>query len=455
MVYEFKFPDVGEGITEGEVVKWLVKEGQKINENDNIVQIETDKAVVDIPSPKTGKILKLHFKEGDTIKVGDVIITIDDGSVVKETVKKTEPKDKPKICKIGEPCDEDEAVSKKKSVSVVGELEEASEEVQEKSRVSIPGQHGDNEGQKTKVMDNVLAVPRVRDLAKKLGVDITKLKGSGSGGRVTDDDVIAASGSRAPDSAKSEGSETKVKILKKYDMWGYVDRVPLKGVRKAVAKNVMQSSHNIASVSAMIDIDVTKLWRLREKEKINAENKGIKLTFFPYIIRAVIEGLKKHPYLNSEMHEDEIILKKYYNIGIAVDTEAGLMVPVIKRAEFKSLYDIAKEIVGLADKARKRELDLMDFKGGSFTITNYGSIGTNYGTPIINPPEAAILGLGKIFDRVMLLEGNTENRKILPVSLTFDHRILDGAEAARFLNVVKEHLEEPDKIRFDGDKQHG
>ena len=443
MTYEFRFPDVGEGITEGELVKWLVKEGDKVHENDNIAQIETDKAVVDIPSPKTGKILKLHFKDGDVIHVGDVLVTIDDDTISKTSLKKLFTENEKS---------EQQKVEKRKSVSVVGELEEAEDEDTQKPKVCIPGQPCDDEEnyQQERDQSKVLAVPRIRALAQKLGVDITTVIGTGENGRIIDDDIIAASQKNGA-VAEREGKST-IKVAKKYDMFGYVDRIQLKGVRKTIARNMMTSFHYSAPVTAMTDIDVTNLWNLREIEKKKAEKQGVSLTFFPYIIRAVIEGLKKHPYLNSEINGDEIILKKYYNIGIAVDTEVGLIVPVIKRAEIKSLYDLAKEILELADKARKRTLDIMDLKGGSFTITNYGSIGTNYGTPIINPPEAAILGLGKIFDRAVLQGVKLENRKILPLSLTFDHRILDGAEAARFLNDVMDYLEHPEKIRFEGEK---
>ena len=435
MAFEFKFPDVGEGITEGEIVKWLVNEGDKVKENDNIVQIETDKAVVDIPSPKTGTILKIHFKEGETVKVGETLVTIGETGEKISEVKK-----------------EQVEVKKTKSVSVVGELEEASDEDEEKPKQKIKID--------TKVpKDGVKALLRTRRLADKLGVDITKVNGTGEQGSITEDDVISASkgGIKKITEEKIDTQKTSqisgVRVAKKYDMWGYFERVPLKGIRKTIARNMVKSHNENAPVTTMMDIDITKLWDLREKEKKDAEKKGVKLTLFPYIIRAIIEGLKKHPYLNATLEDDEIVLKKYYNIGIAVDSDNGLIVPVIKRAEIKSLYEIAKEIVDLAEKVRSRKADIMDLKGGSFTITNYGSIGTNYGTPIINPPESAILGVGKAFDRAVLIKDKVENRKILPLSLTFDHRILDGAEAARFLNTVQEYLENPEKIKKDGDKE--
>ena len=204
---------------------------------------------------------------------------------------------------------------------------------------------------------------------------------------------------------------------------------------------MIRSLQNTAQVTSIDDIDITNLWTLREKEKLLAEKKGIKLTLLPYVVKAVVESLKKHPYLNASLYEDEIVLKKYYNLGIAVDSGDGLLVPVIKGADKKDLLTIAKELQELAEKSKNKKLDLMDMKGGSFTITNYGSISGTYGTPIINPGESAILGLGRAFDRVVLINEKLENRKILPISLTFDHQIIDGAEAARFLQSLKEALE--------------
>ena len=397
-MYEFKFPDVGEGIQEGVLVKWLIKEKDKIKEHQDIAQIETDKAVADIPSPSSGIVLKLHFKEGDTIKVGDIIITIDDGKKEKKT-----------------------NFEEKKSVAVVGELEEAKDIIEVKSFKQVKSEGG------------ILATPKVRNLAKKLNVDINNIIGTGSEGRILEEDILNSI-------KKPEIKKTQMLVKKKYDMFGYIDHIPFRGIRKIIADNMIKSTQATAQVTSMDDIDITNLWNLREKEKIEAEKKGIKLTLLPYILKAVVESLKKHPYLNAALYEDEIAIKKYYNIGIAMDTEEGLLVPVIKGADKKDLLTIAKEIQGLAEKAKNRKLDLMDMKGGSFTITNYGSISGTYGTPIINPGESAIIGLGRAFDKVVLVNNKPENRKILPVSLTFDHQVLDGAEAARFLQSLKEAL---------------
>jgi len=416
MPYEFKFPDVGEGIAEGEIVKWLVKEGDKVKADQDIVQIETDKAVVDIPSPKAGVILKIHFKEGQTIKVGQTLITL--GSKTEEVKTLTKP-----IAK--------SAKAEKKGGAVVGELEEATDEGLVFHTAPMRG-----EAQTQKA----IASPAVRKLAADLKVDLSKVEGSGESGRILKKDLEKAG--KTPEPVPQQ----KIKVQRKYDMYGYVERIPLKGIRKTIADNMIKSLSETAQVTSMDDIDVSKLWRIRNREKKVLDKQGVKLTFLPFIIKAVIAAIKEHPIINSSIEGDEIIIKKYYNIGIAVETELGLMVPVIKIADSKNMMQIAKEVKDLAEKAKSRRIDLMDLQGSSFTITNYGSIGGTYGTPIINPGEAAILGLGRIFDRVISVNGKLKNIKVLPVSLTFDHKILDGAEAGRFMQKMKMFLEDPDHL---------
>ena len=414
MVFEFKFPDVGEGITEGEIVKWFIKEGDKVREDQVIGEIETDKAIVQIPSPKAGVILKIHIKEGEIVKVGETLVTIEEAGE-KVEVKKEE---------------------KSKSVGVMGVLEEAKEDIE------IPIK----KESKIEKVEMVLATPLVRNLAKSLNVNLLNVKGSGSGGRITKEDLENAAKVANQEVTKSEVSG--IKVTKKYDMFGYVDRIQLKGIRKATAKLMDESHIKAAHVMHSDLIDITHLYEIREKEKVKAAKKNIKLTYLPFIIKAVIDSLKEHPYLNATLDDsnNEIILKKYYNIGVAVDTEDGLLVPVIKVADSKKILDLAKEIEELAEKARTRKIDLMDLRGGTFTITNVGSIGGLYFVPIINYPEAAILGLGRIHDAALVINGKVEIRKVLPISISFDHRILDGAEAARFANKIKELLEDPDEF---------
>jgi pyruvate/2-oxoglutarate dehydrogenase complex dihydrolipoamide acyltransferase (E2) component len=414
MPYEFKFPDIGEGLTEGEIVRWLVREGDEIKEGQPLVEVETDKALAEIPSPRTGVILRLLAKEKEIVKVGQVIVIFGEKG---ESL--TAPPPKPK------------------SVGVVGELEEAPAEAPAAAIRPEPVRPA-------LVSPHAMAAPAVRALARELGVDIDKVKGTGPQGRVFEKDVRQAA------EAKEKPVEEVKKPVKvrKYDLYGYVDRIPLRGVRRSIAKAMVKSKYTAPHVTTMDEADVTELWKIREKEKKVAEQKGIKLTILPFIMKAVIAGLVEHPYLNATLDDEneEIILKKYYNIGMATDTPEGLMVPVVKNAKDKSILQLAEELTQLAEKARNRTIDLADLKGGTFTITNYGALGGIYGTPIINHPEVAILGTGKIKDMAVVRDGKAEIRKILFLALSFDHRVVDGAEAARFLNTVIARLEDPDLI---------
>jgi pyruvate dehydrogenase E2 component (dihydrolipoamide acetyltransferase) len=414
MPYEFRFPDIGEGLTEGEIVRWLVKEGDEIKEGQPLVEVETDKALAEIPSPKTGVILKILAKEKEVVKVGQVIIIFGEKG---ETLAPLPPRPK--------------------SVGVVGELEEAPEEIPAVAAKAEPVRP-------VLVSDHAMATPAVRALAKELGVEINKVRGTGPEGRVLERDVRQV----AEGKEKPVEEVKKPAKVKKYDLYGYVERIPLRGVRRSIAKAMVKSKFTAPHVTTMDEADVTELWKIREKEKKAAEKKGIKLTILPFIIKAVIAGLMEHPYLNATLDDEneEIILKKYFNIGFATDTPEGLMVPVIKNAKEKSILQLAEELTRVAEKARNRTIDLADLKGGTFTITNYGALGGIYGTPIINHPEVAILGVGKIKDMPVVKDGKIEIRRILHLALSFDHRVVDGGEAARFLNTIIARLEDPDLI---------
>lgn len=414
MPFEFKFPDIGEGLTEGEIIRWLVKEGDEIKEGQPLVEVETDKALAEIPSPRTGVILKILAKEKEIVKVGQVIVIFGE----KGEVLAAQP-------------------PKAKSVGVVGELEEAPEEIPAIAAKAEPVKA-------TLASEHALATIAVRALAKELGIDINKVQGSGAEGRVLEKDIRQFAESKE----KPVEPEKKVTKVKKYDLYGYVDRIPLRGVRRSIAKAMVKSKYTAPHVTAMDEADVTALWKLREKEKKAAEKKGVKLTILPFIIKAVIAGLTEHPYLNASLDDEneEIILKKYFNIGVATDTPEGLMVPVVKNAKDKSILQIADELTRLVEKARNRTIDLADLKGGTFTISNYGALGGIFATPIINYPEVAILGVGKMKDTPVVRNGKLVVRKILSLALSFDHRVVDGGEGARFLNTVMARLEDPDLI---------
>jgi pyruvate dehydrogenase E2 component (dihydrolipoamide acetyltransferase) len=399
MAKEFRFPDVGEGITEGEIVKWLVKEGESVKQDQPLVQVETDKAIVDLPSPYAGTIVRRYGNEGDIIKVGDVLVT---------------------LAEAGDP---GVIPRRKDSGTVVGRVEEAPEEPE------------------------VLAVPAVRLLARELGVDLAKVKGTGPKGRVTRQDVEKSASGRG--SVKGVVEKT---LSETRDAYGAVEEVPLRGIRRSTAKHMAEAFRMVPAVTSTDEADVTVLGEIKDKGKQVAQGKGVKLTYLPFVIKAIIAGLKVHPFLNATLDpvKEVIVLKKYYNIGIAVDTPDGLMVFVIKEADQKSILDLAKILNSLTQKAQTRTIDLEDLKGGTFSITNYGAIRGIHGTPMINTPEVAILGTGRISERPVVREGAIVARRILPLSLPFDHRVVDGAEAARFMDVVIQHLEDPHLMLIEG-----
>jgi pyruvate dehydrogenase E2 component (dihydrolipoamide acetyltransferase) len=396
MLREFKFPDVGEGIAEAEIVRWLVKEGDSVKEDQDLLEVETDKALLTLNSPYTGTITKLHGQEGEIIKVGDVLTTVEAGGEEKTVV-----------------------ADKKDSGTVVGSL-------------------GDNEV--VEVVHPVQAIPAVRALAKQAGINLASVKGTGPGGRITKEDVERA--------ANKTGQQSRAEA----DAYGVVEKIPLRGIRRTIAKRMAEASKHVAEVTIWEDADITELEQVRAKERRVAEEKGVRLTYLPFLIKAILPALKAHPYFNASLDEaaEAIILKKYFNIGIAVDTSDGLIVFVIKNADEKNILDLAKEIATLAEKARLRTIDLHELKGSTFTITNYGIVGASYGTPIINHPEVAIVGLGKVEDRPVVRSGQIAIRKIMPLSLAFDHRVIDGVEAGRFLGVVIQHLEDPNLMLIEG-----
>ena len=426
MAFEFKLPDLGEGLTEGEIVKWLVKVGDPVEEGQVFVQVETDKAVIDIPSPRKGVVLKLAAAEGETVQVGRVII------VIGQPGEKFEALPKPKEAKA------------RPSVGVVGELEEAPEE----EEVKRPAEKAPVKGPPAPPLGRgeILAVPMVRKLASDLKVDLATIRGTGPQGRITKEDVQRAAQEKKP--PEKEIPEKAVKAGRKYDLYGFVERVPLRGMRKTIAQAMVKSKSTIPHAAGLDEADVTQLLALKAKAKERAAQKKIHLTILPFVIKAVVGALEEHPNVNASLDDEngEIILKKYYNIGIAVDTKDGLMVPVVKNAKGKNIFHLAAELSELSDKARDRTIDLADLKGGTFTITNFGAMGGIYGFPVIHHPEVGILGMGKIMEKPIVVGGKIEVRKILPLSLSFDHRVVDGAEAVRFMNTVIELLEDPGLI---------
>lgn len=398
---EFKLPDLGEGITEGEVIKWMVKEGDQVKEDQPIVEVMTDKVNVQIPSPRTGKVAKLLAKEGSVAKVGQTIMVIDEGGSGAPSQAPAAPAPKPAMAA-----------------------------APAQAQVPPPAQ-------------GVLATPATRRLARELGVDIASVRGSGPAGRVTDDDVrrfAPGSGSStvtvqaAPSPPRAGGPMEEV--------------VPLRGLRRTISERMAKSLRTTAQVTHVDEADVTELVLLREALKGSAEKRGVHLTYLPFIIKALVPALKEFPYANATLDEQggNIVLKKYYNIGIASDTEQGLVVPVVKDVDRKDIFELAGDIEKLSSKARAGQLSLDDVHGSTFTITNVGAIGGLFATPIINIPEVAILGLHKIAKRPVVRDDKIVIRDTTYLSLSFDHRVFDGAYAARLTSRIVETVQDTKKL---------
>lgn len=430
-MFEFKFADIGEGIHEGKLLKWFFNEGDEVKEGENLFLVETDKVNAEIPSPVSGKIAKKMAEVGEIINVGDVVVTIDDGSKEETKVEdKTSEDNKKNISE-----DEEEG-----GAGVVGQIEVSSEVIES----SHEGANKEAGSQRKKV----LATPVARKLAKDLGIDITTIEGTGPAGRVMKEDIHQAKDRlNKVEEPKADGkiiynSPIKIPEIK---ITGDSERVSLSMLRKTIAKNMVLSKSVIPHASTMDDFDVTKLVEFRNQHKEVAKEQGIYLTYMPFIMKAVTIALKEFPVFNSSYDDgkEELILKKYYNLGMAVDTPDGLIVPVVKDTDRKSILEIAREMDELKEQARTKSIPLDKLQNGTFTITNYGAIGASHGIPVIKHPEVAILGVGKITKKPVVVDNEIVIRDILPISLCIDHRVIDGGDAGRFLIRLRELLSNP------------
>jgi len=431
MRFEFQFPDIGEGIHEGVITKWMVQEGDNIEEGESVAEVETDKVTTEIPSPRSGKVLQLKANKGDTINVGDVFIVIDAGGGSEALDEGSKANEKEEV--------------EEETAGVVGQVVSSSDVIPSSTE-------GSPQTKKTEERRKVLATPVARHLAKDLGVDINTVRGSGPNGRVMKDDIYKASEEKSEPEVKETGLRDRQpkKLSISEDL--PVERIPLTKIRKTIAEKMSESRFTIPHTTAMDEIDISRLHEFRKKYKDSLKEEDVSLTYLPFIIKAAIAALKKYPEFNSSLDEenDELVLKKYFNIGVATDTERGLMVPVIKDADNMNLVEIAKAIEDLSTRAKDNQIQLSQLKGGSFSVTNYGSIGGYFGIPIINYPESAILGIGRVVEKPIVKDGEIVVAHILPLSLSYDHRIIDGASGARFLNLLKELLSNPDILLLKG-----
>jgi pyruvate dehydrogenase E2 component (dihydrolipoamide acetyltransferase) len=429
MRYIFKFPDIGEGLDEGTIVEWYVKKGEKVEVGQSLVKMETDKVVTDIPSPREGTIAVMYGKEGETINVGDALVEIEiEGVECQQAVEESK--------KIEQ---EQEAVEEE-GAGVVGTLEVAGNNAYLPS--SDEGMDEQSEDKPAKKRKS-LATPVARALAKELDIDINQINGTGPGGRVMKDDIKKFKQQNAYKAPQQISSAEQTGDL--------IETEKLTQIRKTIAKNMVESKHNAAHMTVFDDAEVSELIRVRNKFKEQFADEDIKLNYLPFILKATALALKKHKSLNSQMDMDKgvMIYKKYYNIGIAVDTPDGLIVPVIKDVDKKSIKQLSLETAEIAKKARERSVSIEDMKDGTFTITSYGSIGGKYAVPVINYPQAGILGIGRMSPQPIVKDGELAVGNTLPLSLSVDHRIVDGGEVTRFLNDIISYLNEPVRLIMD------
>ena len=455
--FTFRLPELGEGIHEGEIVKWHVKPGDTVEEDQVIMEVQNDKAVVEVPSPVKGKVLELKVTEGTVCVVGDPLIEFDvEGEIpnLPDHGHGDSQAAAPAVEEKMEPgCDIGSQVSANANQAMDTPLAQPAATA---TAAPIDRKH-------------VLATPSVRKYAREKGVALANVPGRGKLGRITREDIdrfltggaaVAPAAAEAAAPVASDAPEaTGVQQAAAAPTVHYAaqageieERVPLKGIRRAVAKAMVKSAYTAPHVTIFDEVDVTELVAMRKDAKPLAEQRGVKLTYLPFIVKAVVAGLKKFPELNASIDDEkqEIVYKKYYNIGIATSTDQGLVVPVVKAAERKSIFEIAGEISELAAKARDRKASADELKGSTFSITNIGSAGGMFFTPIINYPEAAILGVGRISEKPVVKNGEIVVGQVLSLSLSIDHRLIDGEPAQRFVNYVKQLLENPTLLVMEG-----
>ncbi len=424
---DVKLPELGEGVTEGELIKWLVAPGDQVKADQTVAEIMTDKATVEVPSPFAGTVKELKFKKGEIIKVENVILTLSGAAGAVTTNAPSSP----------QPSSQNGTSSPAATKAVPAMA----------VTMSATASHGVF----PPVADSrVLATPATRRLAREMGVDINGMTGSGLAGRVTRDDVTSAKGNAAAPhgaGATSAGSPTMNFPKPAFTSTNAQaeERVDFMGLRKKIAQNLQMSKSIIPHFTLMDEADVSQLVTLRESLKDFAEKNGTKITYLPFVVKALIATMKEYPMFNASIDDaaSQIVYKKYFNIGFAADTPNGLVVPVIKNADQKSVLEISKEIIDLSKRARDGKLKLDEMKGASITITNIGSVGGTYATPIINHPEVAILGMYKITDKPVLRDSKIDFIKSMNYTVTCDHRLIDGAVAANFLKSFFQKIQNP------------
>nr|WP_209845612.1 dihydrolipoamide acetyltransferase family protein [Paenibacillus sediminis] len=433
--FEYRFPELGEGLHEGEIIKMHIKPGDKVTDDDIIMEVQNDKAVVEVPCPVNGTVQEVFAKDGQVFRVGEVVAVIDaEGDVPEQEAP-------------GHGGAEEEAAQGGAQTAP----EAAAPAAAAPTPVTVPATAPAAPNRE------VLATPSVRKYARELGIDISLVTGTGNNGKITRDDVDAFKNGGQPTAPKAAAaSNNEAEKAAPADMATTVavdpraeeERVPFKGIRKAISNAMVKSAYTAPHVTIMDEVDVTELVAFRTRMKPIAEKKGVKLTYLPFIVKALVAASREFPVMNAMIDEEnnEIVYKKYYNIGIATDTDNGLIVPVIKDADRRSIWMIANDIRDLAARGREGKLSPAEMRGSTISITNIGSAGGMFFTPIINFPEVAILGTGRITEKPVVRNGEIVAAPVMALSLSFDHRLIDGATAQNFMNYIKSLLANPELL---------
>lgn len=469
MATEFKLPDLGENIESGDVVSVLVKEGDQVQAEQAVIEIETDKATVEIPCPHAGRVAKVLVSEGDTIKIGDPLLSIEAGEGNGKAEKQPQAEKKPAKQQTEEPQDKTEAAPAKKAPPQRAQPEEVGDEAEEEEEVPTTRPatpktdkqraHVARETQQAEAEGIPAAAgPSMRRLARELGVDLQQVDGTGPGGRITRDDIVAAvrqsTSKTAQKSPKNKDAKDKGKPRQaaegeaSQDNWGATRIQKMSRAQRTIAAN-MARTVEVPRLTNMDDADITELERIRKGSMADYVGSEVKLTMMAFVLKAVAQSLRLHPNLNAslDLDNESIIYKDYVNLGVAVDTDRGLIVPVLRNVDRLSIPQIASQLADLAETVRGGKFDVEQLRGGSFSVSNLGSVGGVYSTPIINPPEVAILLVGRSRKLpVVMPDDRIEPRLMMPLSLSYDHRLVDGATAARFLNEVKNYLQVPGRL---------
>lgn len=450
MSIDIKLPELGEGIDSGDILEVLVREGDVIKKDQGLVELETDKATVEVPSSHAGKVVKVHVQQGQTIKIGANLISLEPATSAAAPSKTSPTPPATKSAPAASPAKTESkpspAPTSKPSTPAPKQEKPAPPVTKPREPAAAPPPEPAPVADQSAAASTVAAGPAVRRFAREVGVDLAQVMGSGEGGRITREDVLAVVRQTSV-AARTPGTATEEEATEK-DAWGPVRIEKMSKIRRTIAAKMHESWTTAPRVTNFDDADVTELERIRESSKADYAAKDIKLTAMPFVIKAVAMALREHRAVNAslDMETEQIIYKHYVNIGVAVDTERGLVVPSLRGADKLSIAEIARHLASIANKVRSGDFSLDDLRGGTFTISNLGAIGGTYSTPIINVPEVAILLLGRSRKMPVVIGDEIKIRLMMPLSLSYDHRLVDGATAARFLNEVIGYLEAPGRL---------